>query len=172
MQARRCLGLQAVLAVLFVQLAAGYYLPGTYPQEFKVGDTLQGESCNARVEREGARTHPAGRPARGSWHMAPAQRRPPALPPTPPPAPRVPAAETNSLVSSETEMPFDYYSMPFCKPGEGVKKKSGTINPGTILLGIRIENSPYKFSMMVRAAAQRRSTLAAPPPPHCCAGSP
>ena len=56
--------------------------------------------------------------------------------------------EANSLVSSETEMPYDYYSMPFCKPDEGVKKASGTINPGTILMGIRIENSPYNFSMM------------------------
>eukprot|EP00889_Picochlorum_renovo_P003444 jgi/Picre1/30474/NNA_005838.t1 len=56
--------------------------------------------------------------------------------------------EVNSLVSSDTEMPYDYYSMPFCKPGEGVKKSSGSINPGTILLGIRIENSPYKLSMM------------------------
>lgn len=65
------------------------------------------------------------------------------------------AVETNSLVSSETELPYDYYSMPFCKPPEGVKKSTGTINPGTILLGVRIENSPYNFSMMVCAAAQR-----------------
>ncbi len=62
----------------------------------------------------------------------------------------VAAAEANSLVSSETEMPFEYYKNPFCKPPEGVKK-SGNVNPGTILLGIRIENSPYNFSMMVRA---------------------
>jgi transmembrane 9 superfamily protein 2/4 len=55
----------------------------------------------------------------------------------------------NSLVSSETEMPFPYYSMPFCQPGEGVKKSASTVNPGTILLGIRIENSPYEFSVMV-----------------------
>jgi hypothetical protein len=59
------------------------------------------------------------------------------------------AVETNSLVSSETEMPYDYYSMPFCKPENGVKKSSSSTNPGTILLGIRIENSPYNFSMMV-----------------------
>jgi transmembrane 9 superfamily member 2/4 len=39
--------------------------------------------------------------------------------------------------------------MPFCKPPEGIKKASNTINPGTILLGIRIENSPYNFAMMV-----------------------
>jgi Endomembrane protein 70 len=59
------------------------------------------------------------------------------------------AVETNSLVSSETEMPYEYYSMPFCKPENGVKKSSSSTNPGTILLGIRIENSPYNFSMMV-----------------------
>ncbi len=46
-------------------------------------------------------------------------------------------------------MPFPYYSMPFCQPGEGVKKSASTVNPGTILLGIRIENSPYEFSVMV-----------------------
>ena len=64
------------------------------------------------------------------------------------------AVEVNSLVSSETEVPYDYYSMPFCQPDEGVKKASGTINPGTILLGIRIENSPYNLSMMVNTKAQ------------------
>jgi transmembrane 9 superfamily protein 2/4 len=48
------------------------------------------------------------------------------------------SAEVNSLVSSETEIPFDYYTMPFCKPPEGIKKASNTINPGTILMGIRI----------------------------------
>ena len=56
--------------------------------------------------------------------------------------------EVNSLVSSDTEIPFDYYSMPFCKPKEGVKKSSGSINPGTIMLGMRIENSPYVLRMM------------------------
>ncbi len=56
--------------------------------------------------------------------------------------------EVNSLVSSDTEMPFDYYSMPFCVPADGVHKSSGTINPGTIMLGIRIENSPYELKMM------------------------
>lgn len=51
----------------------------------------------------------------------------------------------------QTEMPYEYYSMPFCKPPEGVHRSTSTINPGTILLGIRIENSPYNFTMMVRA---------------------
>lgn len=94
----RVTSIAAVLVLYCVAIAHGYYLPGTYPQEFKKGETLQ--------------------------------------------------VEVNSLVSSDTEMPYDYYSMPFCKPGEGVKKSSGSINPGTILLGIRIENSPYKLTMM------------------------
>lgn len=64
------------------------------------------------------------------------------------------AAEVNSLVSSETEVPFPYYSMPFCKPPEGVRKSANTVNPGTILLGIRIENSPYTFPVMVRRVRQ------------------
>lgn len=45
-------------------------------------------------------------------------------------------------------MPFDYYSMPFCKPPEGVQRATSTINPGTILLGIKIQNSPYNFTIM------------------------
>ena len=56
----------------------------------------------------------------------------------------------NSLVSSESELPFDYYSMPFCKPPEGVKKSLATVNPGTILTGSRILNSPYNFTVLVR----------------------
>lgn len=95
---RRLAAMIAVLLVLAISGSEGYYLPGTYPEEFEKGKTLQ--------------------------------------------------MEVNSLVSSDTELPYDYYSMPFCKPPEGVKKSSGSINPGTILLGIRIENSPYKISMM------------------------
>ena len=41
MWARR--GLTAAVALLLVQLASAYYLPGTYPQEFRVGDPLAGE---------------------------------------------------------------------------------------------------------------------------------
>ena len=52
-------------------------------------------------------------------------------------------------------MPYDYYSMPFCKPPEGVRRATSTINPGTILLGIRIENSPYNFTIMVSQCAVR-----------------
>ena len=53
------------------------------------------------------------------------------------------------MVSSETELPYNYYSLPFCKPAEGVRKSINSVNPGTILMGSRIENSPYNFSMLV-----------------------
>jgi len=53
------------------------------------------------------------------------------------------------VVSSETELPYNYYSLPFCKPAEGVRKSLNSVNPGTILMGSRIENSPYNFSMLV-----------------------
>jgi hypothetical protein len=51
----------------------------------------------------------------------------------------------NSITSIETEIPFSYYSLPFCKPLEGVKDSAE--NLGEVLMGDRIENSPYKFKM-------------------------
>lgn len=60
------------------------------------------------------------------------------------------AAEVNSLTSSDTELPYNYYSLPFCQPVEGVKKSaSASINPGTILAGSNVQNSPYNFSILV-----------------------
>lgn len=72
------------------------------------------------------------------------------------------AAEVNSLVSSDSELPFDYYSMPFCKPPEGVKKSLASVNPGTILTGSRILNSPYNFTVLV--SHFRRAQAAEPSP--------
>lgn len=93
--------LTAGLLLLFCGSAAvdAYYVPGTYPQEFRVGDKLQ--------------------------------------------------ANVNSLKSFDTEMPYEYYTMPFCKPLEGVHAVANTANPGTLLEGLRIENSPYNFTMKV-----------------------
>jgi transmembrane 9 superfamily protein 2/4 len=53
------------------------------------------------------------------------------------------------LTSFDTELPFEYYTMPFCKPEEGVKRVASTANPGTVLQGLRIETSPYNFTMKV-----------------------
>ncbi|KAL4318429.1 hypothetical protein GQ457_18G003980 [Hibiscus cannabinus] len=80
---------------LIFQSGCGFYLPGSYPHKYVVGDPL--------------------------------------------------SVKVNSLTSIDTEMPFSYYSLPFCKPQEGVKDSAE--NLGELLMGDRIENSPYKFKM-------------------------
>ncbi|KIY92886.1 Putative phagocytic receptor 1a Flags:Precursor [Monoraphidium neglectum] len=59
----------------------------------------------------------------------------------------------NSLTSFETDLPFEYYTLPFCRPPEGIKKVANTANLGTILQGLRIENSPYNLTVMVKELA-------------------
>lgn len=54
--------------------------------------------------------------------------------------------KVNSITSIETELPFSYYSLPFCQPKEGIQKVGENI--GELLMGDQIENSPYKFQMM------------------------
>jgi transmembrane 9 superfamily protein 2/4 len=56
-------------------------------------------------------------------------------------------AKVNSLTSIETELPFSYYSLPYCKPDGGVKKSAE--NLGELLMGDQIDNSPYRFRMNV-----------------------
>ncbi|KAK6151648.1 hypothetical protein DH2020_014283 [Rehmannia glutinosa] len=53
--------------------------------------------------------------------------------------------KVNSLTSIDTELPFSYYSLPFCQPKEGIKDSAE--NLGELLMGDRIENSPYRFKM-------------------------
>lgn len=55
------------------------------------------------------------------------------------------SVKVNSLTSIDTEIPFSYYSMPFCRPMEGIKDSAE--NLGELLMGDRIENSPYRFKM-------------------------
>lgn len=80
---------------LIFQSGYCFYLPGSYPHKYVVGDPL--------------------------------------------------SVKVNSLTSIDTEMPFSYYSLPFCKPLEGVKDSAE--NLGELLMGDRIENSPYRFKM-------------------------
>ncbi|EFJ18398.1 hypothetical protein SELMODRAFT_444612 [Selaginella moellendorffii] len=54
-------------------------------------------------------------------------------------------AKVNSLTSIETELPYSYYSLPFCQPQGGVKKSAE--NLGELLMGDEIESSPYRFRM-------------------------
>lgn len=60
------------------------------------------------------------------------------------------AAQVNSLTSFETDIPFEYYRMPFCKPPEGIHRAGNAANLGTAIMGIKLENSQYNFTVMVR----------------------
>ncbi|ERM94350.1 hypothetical protein AMTR_s00010p00245470 [Amborella trichopoda] len=53
--------------------------------------------------------------------------------------------KVHSLTSVETELPYRYYSLPFCKPLDGIKDSAE--NLGELLMGDHIENSPYRFKM-------------------------
>lgn len=56
-------------------------------------------------------------------------------------------AKVNSLTSIETELPFSYYSLPYCKPMGRIKKSAE--NLGELLMGDQIDNSPYRFRVNV-----------------------
>ncbi|XP_023696935.1 transmembrane 9 superfamily member 4 [Paramormyrops kingsleyae] len=48
------------------------------------------------------------------------------------------------LTSSRTQLPYEYYSLPFCRPGQVVYKAE---NLGEVLRGDRIVNTPYMVVM-------------------------
>merc|ERR1740130_1662876 len=50
----------------------------------------------------------------------------------------------HKLSSPRTHLPYDYYSLPFCKPEEIVKQAE---NLGEVLHGAVIQNSPYEIFM-------------------------
>ncbi|KAI3496041.1 hypothetical protein L1887_38391 [Cichorium endivia] len=55
------------------------------------------------------------------------------------------SVKVSSLTSIATIIPYNYYTLPFCKPPEGVKDIPD--NLGELLMGDWIQNSPYKFKM-------------------------
>ncbi|KAK4757773.1 hypothetical protein SAY87_019074 [Trapa incisa] len=52
--------------------------------------------------------------------------------------------KVNKLTSIRTQLPYSYYSLPYCKPKKIVDSAE---NLGEVLRGDRIENSPYTFKM-------------------------
>lgn len=52
--------------------------------------------------------------------------------------------KVNKLTSVKTQLPYDYYTLPFCQPKSIL---SSAENLGEILEGDRIENSPYEIRM-------------------------
>ncbi|KAG0481785.1 hypothetical protein HPP92_009869 [Vanilla planifolia] len=67
-------------------------------------------------------------------------------------------AKVNSLTSIETELPFSYYSLPYCRPQDGVKKSAE--NLGELLMGDQIDNSPYRFNVNVNESIYLCTTKA------------
>eukprot|EP00930_Biecheleria_cincta_P087280 TRINITY_DN7652_c0_g1_i1.p1 TRINITY_DN7652_c0_g1~~TRINITY_DN7652_c0_g1_i1.p1 ORF type:complete len:617 (-),score=110.00 TRINITY_DN7652_c0_g1_i1:77-1927(-) len=53
--------------------------------------------------------------------------------------------KVNKLTSAKTQLPYGYYSLPYCQPE---KIKVGVENLGEQLAGDLIENSPYKINLM------------------------
>ncbi|KAJ9551175.1 hypothetical protein OSB04_015220 [Centaurea solstitialis] len=84
-----------LLICLLSQLGHGFYLPGSNPPKYAIGDQL--------------------------------------------------SVKVNSLTSIDTEIPYSYYTLPFCQPQEGVNDSAK--NLGELFMGDRIQNSPYKFKM-------------------------
>ncbi|KAG6476663.1 hypothetical protein ZIOFF_065908 [Zingiber officinale] len=56
-------------------------------------------------------------------------------------------AKVNSLTSIESELPYSYYSLPYCHPQGGIKRS--VENLGELLMGDQIDNSPYQFHVNV-----------------------
>lgn len=55
--------------------------------------------------------------------------------------------KVNKLTSIKTQLPYSFYSLPFCRPK---KILDSAENLGEVLRGDRIENSPYEVSFGVR----------------------
>ncbi|KAK7329925.1 hypothetical protein VNO77_24107 [Canavalia gladiata] len=52
--------------------------------------------------------------------------------------------KVNKLTSTKTQLPYSYYSLPYCQPSHIFDSAE---NLGEVLRGDRIENSPYVFKM-------------------------
>lgn len=63
--------------------------------------------------------------------------------------------KVNKLTSSKTQLPYQFYTLPFCRPTE-IKDK--VENLGEILTGDMIENSPYEINMMVVSKCKQLCT--------------
>ncbi|KAH6790920.1 Endomembrane protein 70 protein family [Perilla frutescens var. frutescens] len=54
------------------------------------------------------------------------------------------SVKVNKLTSIKTQLPYSYYSIPYCRPHNIIDSRE---NLGEVLRGDRIENSPYVFKM-------------------------
>lgn len=110
-----------VLSCLLVGSQA-FYLPGVAPQDFaKVCKFFT--SCQFADQ-----LHSTPASDGGTFKNFPLQKDPLDL-------------KTNKLSSVKTQLPFEYYSLPYCRPSTIVHSAE---NLGEVLRGDRIENSLYQ----------------------------
>ena len=151
---------------LLLAPVAAFYLPGVAPHEYLDNEKVEIKAraavvpppphhrrrhhtalqprahCRSRTHtsyqrRQPNRERPAARPVhrpRRPWPHA--VRRPGAHPSL--------VGQVNKLSSTKTQLPYDYYSLPFCRPAEVVNKME---NLGEVLHGSVIKNSAYDISM-------------------------
>merc|ERR1719188_2159162 len=60
--------------------------------------------------------------------------------------------KVNAMTSIHTQLPKDYYRLPFCKPYDGPKMASE--NLGEFLTGNKIQSSPYVLNMLLEKYCQ------------------
>lgn len=51
------------------------------------------------------------------------------------------ALQVNKVTSTKTQIPYEYYDIPFCRPS---KRRGEMENLGEVLAGDAITNSPYQ----------------------------
>ena len=61
--------------------------------------------------------------------------------------------KVNALTSTKTQIPRDYYRLPFCQPEGGATMASE--NLGEFLTGNKIQSSPYHINMMTDVYCQK-----------------
>ena len=58
------------------------------------------------------------------------------------------AVQVEALTSIKTQLPYEYYVLPFCHKGVDMRAQDA-LNLGEVLRGTRIYETPYKFNMGV-----------------------
>lgn len=97
--------------------AHAFYLPGVAPQDYEKVRHVAGGACLPGQRRRSSAT--------GAQVQAQ----------------KIPSLKMNKLSSSKTQLPYEYYSLPYCRPEKVI---SSAENLGEVLRGDRIVNSRYQ----------------------------
>ncbi|KAF3652067.1 Transmembrane 9 superfamily member 9 [Capsicum annuum] len=114
----RWISVVLILCLFNFERAQCFYLPGVAPQDFmKVRDKIMEKEMSFLVDLDVRFCAVCGDPL---------------------------IVKVNKLTSTKTQLPYSYYTLPYCTPDKIVDSAE---NLGEVLRGDRIENSPYEFHM-------------------------